>query len=174
MVDPKKEYKVPDMQPAGFVIEFLDEEQKPIAGIKFNVAVDEGNETSIETDENGLIKVPKPKGEIKLSLAEEGFMEPDMEEEKADTTLQGQESTPLMTEAEYRAEGQISKQTCKDPYKPKVRFADIPPEGYWPVITSKKEGREVSYINSDGKPIGHAGSRGAQFLAWRPAKGQWH
>ena len=65
-----KECNVPDIRPHSFVIEILDEEQKPVAGIKFSVAVDEGNEKIIETNENGLLKVPKPKSDIKLSLAE--------------------------------------------------------------------------------------------------------
>jgi hypothetical protein len=63
----KKEYKVPDFQPFGFIIEILDNEQKPVVGVKFSVDID-GNSKSIETDEYGMLKVHRPKNNIKLTL----------------------------------------------------------------------------------------------------------
>ena len=68
MVDPK-EFKVPDIQPANFVIEILDDEQKAAEGVTFNVTVDNGNTMTKQTDKEGTLKVPKAKNEIKLSLA---------------------------------------------------------------------------------------------------------
>ena len=66
MVDAKK-INVPDIQPIGFIIEILDEEQEPISGVKFSIDID-GNARSLETDEKGMLKFPRSKSEIKLSL----------------------------------------------------------------------------------------------------------
>jgi len=78
MVSPK-EYKVPDLQPISFIIEILDNEQKPITRVQFNIAIDGGDEMTKETDSDGVIKVPKPKSEIKLSLAGEEASTPSEE-----------------------------------------------------------------------------------------------
>lgn len=51
-------------------IEILNYEQKPVAGFVFDVIVD-GNGMRIESDANGILIVPKPKIEIKLSLVDE-------------------------------------------------------------------------------------------------------
>jgi hypothetical protein len=69
MVD-AKEIKVPDIQPAGFVIEILDNEQDPVAkGIKFSVAIDDENAKIIEIKEDGILRVvPEPQSKINLSL----------------------------------------------------------------------------------------------------------
>ncbi|MCP8307750.1 MAG: hypothetical protein H3Z54_03550 [archaeon] len=64
----RKEYKVPDIQPVSFVIEILDNEQKAVEGVTFNVTVDNGNTMAKQTDKEGIIEVPKAKNEIKLSL----------------------------------------------------------------------------------------------------------
>lgn len=64
-----KEFKVPDIQPASFVIEILDDEQKAVEGVAFNVSVDDGNTMTKQTDKEGILKVHKAKSEIKLSLA---------------------------------------------------------------------------------------------------------
>lgn len=61
---------VKNIKPATFIIEIVDDELKPIAGVKFSVAVG-GNVITKETDNKGMLKVPKKKGEIKLSLAGE-------------------------------------------------------------------------------------------------------
>lgn len=65
------EIKVDDLQPAVFIIEVLDKDQKEISGIKFNVSVDDGDATLIEVNDQGILKVPKPQNEIKLSLTSE-------------------------------------------------------------------------------------------------------
>ncbi len=70
MVD-AKEIKVPDIQAAGFIIEIVDAEQKPVAGVEFSYAIDGGNAKTQDTDEDGKLKVPKPKSNITLSLAGE-------------------------------------------------------------------------------------------------------
>ena len=69
MVEPK-EYKVPDIEPASFVIEILDDEQKAVEGVAFNVTIDNGNTMTKQTNKEGVLNVPKPKIEVKLSLAE--------------------------------------------------------------------------------------------------------
>jgi hypothetical protein len=58
------------LQPAFFIVEILNNEQEPVKGVKFSVAVDDGNAETKETDEDGIFKIPKPRSEIKLSLAE--------------------------------------------------------------------------------------------------------
>ncbi len=69
MVEPK-EYKVPDIEPATFVIEILDDEQKAVEGVTFHVTIDDGNTMTRQTNQDGVLKVPKPKSEVQLSLAE--------------------------------------------------------------------------------------------------------
>ncbi|HLB72088.1 MAG TPA: hypothetical protein VJJ51_13690, partial [Candidatus Methanoperedens sp.] len=69
MVDAKK-YQVPDIQIASFIIEILDDEQKPVAGAGFSVYVD-GVGMSAQTDKDGIIRVPRPKSEVRLALAGE-------------------------------------------------------------------------------------------------------
>jgi hypothetical protein len=58
------------LQPAFFIIEILNDEQKAVEGVTFNVTVDNGNTMTKQTDKEGVLKVPKPKSEIELSLAE--------------------------------------------------------------------------------------------------------
>lgn len=56
------------LQPEFFIIEILDDEQKAVEGVTFNVTVDNGDTTTKQTDKEGVLMVPKPKTEIKLSL----------------------------------------------------------------------------------------------------------
>jgi len=69
-----KEHRVHDIEPASFIIEILEEEHKPVTGIKFNVAID-GNVNLKETDKDGIFKVPKTQSEIKLYLISEAIIE---------------------------------------------------------------------------------------------------
>lgn len=73
-------YKVSDFMPAYsvveifdeediFIIEVIDEDQKPIAGLEFNVEIDGGDVKTKVTDKNGILKVnPKPQSEVNISL----------------------------------------------------------------------------------------------------------
>ena len=72
MADPT-EVRVPDIQPFGFIIEILDDEQEPISGRRFNVAVDGGNASTMETDEDGILRTAKPRNQITLSLPTSQF-----------------------------------------------------------------------------------------------------
>jgi uncharacterized GH25 family protein len=83
MVD-AKEIKVPDIQPAGFIIEILDTEQKPVAEIEFSVTVDDGNVKTAETDEEGILKLTKPKSKISLFLVGAGNITTDEVSAKSD------------------------------------------------------------------------------------------
>ena len=65
-----KEYKVPDIKPASFAIEILDNEQKAVEGVTFNVTIDDGNTMTKQTNKEGVFNVPKPTSEVELSLAE--------------------------------------------------------------------------------------------------------
>src|SRR5574341_472662 len=108
MVDAKK-YLVPDIQLSGFIIEILDDEQKPVTGIGFTVYID-GAGMSIMTDNDGILKLPRPKNEIKLSLAGEGIdteeiKEPTEEpkehtEESKEPAREVDKSAPIPTPAE--------------------------------------------------------------------------
>jgi hypothetical protein len=69
MVD-AKEIKIPDIQPAGFVIEILDEDQRPVAGVEFSVVIGNGDAKIIKTNRDGILKAPNI-SEIKLYLGEE-------------------------------------------------------------------------------------------------------
>ncbi len=69
MVD-KREFQVPDIKPASFVIEILDGEQNAMEGVTFNLSIDDGDTMTKETNREGVLHVPKPKSEVKLSLAE--------------------------------------------------------------------------------------------------------
>ena len=68
MVD-EYEIKVPDIEPFGFTIEIVDGEQEPVAGVKFNVTVDDEDAITMETDESGILRVQKPEREINLAYA---------------------------------------------------------------------------------------------------------
>lgn len=76
----KKEYAVPDIRPAGFIMEILDSEQKPVAGVKFNITVDDGDTEVEETDKEGVLKISRPKSKVDLSLAGEKELESTEEE----------------------------------------------------------------------------------------------
>lgn len=156
-----KKFKVPDIQP-GFIIEVLDNEQKPIAGIKFSVSFEDGNAKIIETDEDGILTVlPKPKSEIKLSLAGEG--------EESGKTLEEKEKSSLLPSPEMVSEFKESQPSSKEPYEYKVPFAEQPPAGcYWPVMTSRNEGRRVAFRATDRSLEGQGDRR---FLADRPVRG---
>ena len=67
----KKEYDIPDIRPASFIMEILDSEEKPVAGVKFNVAVDDGDADVEETDEDGVFKISRPESKVDLSLSGE-------------------------------------------------------------------------------------------------------
>ncbi len=97
MVD-AKEIKVADIIPPGFIIEILDAEQKPLAGVGFSYAVDDGDTKFQDTDEEGILKVPKPKSSITLSLAggevstsSEEHAKPDEKESETPEPIQSQE-----------------------------------------------------------------------------------
>jgi len=66
----KKVFQVPDIKPASFLIEILDDEQRAIEGVTFNFSIDDGNTMTKQTNKEGVLNVPKPKSEVKLSLAE--------------------------------------------------------------------------------------------------------
>jgi hypothetical protein len=115
MVDAKK-FSVPDIQPFGFIIEILDDEQKPVSGVGFSVYID-GVGMSAETDEEGIIKVPRPRSEIKLSLAGEEVSaateEPAKAPEEVETAapLESQEATPMAGEPASTPSGTTAETT---------------------------------------------------------------
>jgi hypothetical protein len=67
----KTEYDVPDLRPASFIMEILDSEEKPVADVKFNVAVDGGVAEVEETDADGVFKISRPVSKVDLALAGE-------------------------------------------------------------------------------------------------------
>lgn len=91
MVDAKK-YLVSDIKLPSFIIEILDDEQKPVAGVGFSVYVD-GVGMSIVTDNEGIIRVPMPRNEIRLSL--EGEETSAISEEKTSEEA-GTSAPPMM------------------------------------------------------------------------------
>lgn len=83
MVSPNK-FIVPDIQPASFIIEILDSEQKPRpAGVTFEVIIDGKKAETKETDNEGILRLPKPQNEIKLSLIGELISSPRTKSAKA-------------------------------------------------------------------------------------------
>jgi hypothetical protein len=69
MVEPT-EYTVPDIKPASFVIEILDDEHEPVEEVKFDVSIDDGNTVTKQTNKEGVFNVAKPQSEVQLSFAE--------------------------------------------------------------------------------------------------------
>jgi hypothetical protein len=67
----KTEYDVPDLRPASFILEILDSEEKPVADVKFNVAVDGGAAEVAETDADGVFKISRPVRKVDLAFAGE-------------------------------------------------------------------------------------------------------
>lgn len=110
MVD-AKEYKVSDIQPFGFTIEVLDDKLAPIAEVEFSVIVDGGSAKTRETDEKGVIKVPRPKSEIKLSLTE-GEVSTTSEEsaEEAETSAPSQGPADTTSTAEEPASEAVASE----------------------------------------------------------------
>lgn len=59
-----------NLKPASFIIEVAFDGGET-ARVKFSVAIDGGDAHIIETDENGILEVPRPKNEIQIALASE-------------------------------------------------------------------------------------------------------
>jgi hypothetical protein len=63
----KKVYTVRDIHPIGeFIIDILDIEYNPIKELDFGISVDGGNVKSQKTDNEGTIKVARPKEKLSL------------------------------------------------------------------------------------------------------------
>ncbi|HIH44871.1 MAG TPA: hypothetical protein HA257_07320 [Candidatus Methanoperedenaceae archaeon] len=72
-----KEYSVPDIIPAGGVVEsetipveIIDRAQQPIADAGFEVSVDGGKAKPYKTDADGKFNVPKAKKNLVIRLTE--------------------------------------------------------------------------------------------------------
>jgi hypothetical protein len=63
-----EETTVPEIKPYGFTLEFVDDKGNTLSDVSFQVSVDQGSPDERETDEKGIIKVQKPKGEINLKF----------------------------------------------------------------------------------------------------------
>jgi hypothetical protein len=58
---------IPDVvQPVSFIIEMIGFDGKPLTAKSFQVGFDDGKKTSVDTDENGLLKISKSSKEFDL------------------------------------------------------------------------------------------------------------
>jgi hypothetical protein len=58
----------PDISASSFPVKVIDRKGKPLTEKTFSIAVDEKNEKTMDTDNEGQMKIPKPKSSIKFIL----------------------------------------------------------------------------------------------------------
>jgi murein DD-endopeptidase MepM/ murein hydrolase activator NlpD/3D (Asp-Asp-Asp) domain-containing protein/peptidoglycan hydrolase-like protein with peptidoglycan-binding domain len=159
--DPESEFYAPDMddREAAYGRNYVDEEFE-----------DESEEMDDLTDEQDLLDEPELEAlafEAMGSADENAF--DDQEDE-----LESEEEF----EEEYDTDYLLERETPDKPPLPvpvgnPVPFAPTPPYGsYWPVITSIKDARLVSYMYE--APNGIIGKPGRRFLADRQHNRRWH
>ena len=73
---------MPDsLQPANFVVEFIGNDGKVIADTSFNFAFDDGSKKTFDTDDDGIIKMQKPSGEVKVTARNDSGADGDGEDQ---------------------------------------------------------------------------------------------